>query len=90
MLFDTVIDPLHRVTGETVAAAIRHFAGIGTVTVDAGQHRFMTKVRLDVFFQFRVAGKAVPGTGGQCICEDAKKKEECFHAAIILVKDEQV
>lgn len=63
MFFDTVIDLFHRVTGETVAATISHFIGIGTVTVDAGQHRFMAEVRLDVFFQFRVAGKAVPGTG---------------------------
>jgi hypothetical protein len=74
MLFNTVIDLLHRMTGKTVTAAIRHGTGVHPVTVDTGEHRFMAKVRLDVFFQFGVTGKTVPGTGGQCICEDAKKK----------------
>ena len=63
MLFDPVIDLLHRMTGKAVAAAIRHGAGVNAMTVDAGEHRFVAQIGQDIFFQCRMAGKTITGTG---------------------------
>lgn len=89
MLFDTVVDLVHRVTGKTVASAVCHRIGISTVTADAGQHRFMPQVRLDVFLQGRMTGKAVPGTGKKRDSHNDKNSYKSFHAAIILLKSER-
>jgi len=88
MLFDTVVDLAHRVTGETVAAAVGHRIGIGTVTFDTGHHRFMPQIALDVFFQGGMAGKAVTGAGKERDGCDNKNSYKSFHAAIILLKSE--
>ena len=63
MLFDPVVDLFHRMAGETVAAAVGHCTGIGTVAIDAGEHRFVTEVCLNLLFQCGMAGKAITGTG---------------------------
>jgi len=89
MLFNTVIDLVHGVAGKTVAAAVRHGIGIGTVTVDTGKHGFVPEVLLDVFFQCGMAGKAISGTGKKCRRQKNKSSYDLFHTEIILSYGEQ-
>jgi hypothetical protein len=86
MLFDPVIDLLHRVTGEAVAAAVSHGVGVGAVAVNAGEHGFMPEVVLDIFFQCRMAGQTITGAPKQRNGQKGYYKEDFFHDAIILYK----
>lgn len=49
-----------RVAGETVAAAVGHFFGIGAVAFDAGRHRFVAQIGIDRLEKCGMTAHAVP------------------------------
>ena len=63
MFFDiSFFDLLYWMTGEAIAAALSHRIGVGSVTVDAGQHRLVTFIFIDRRNEIGMAGQTITGT----------------------------
>lgn len=84
MLFNSrLLYLLDGVAGEAVTAALSHGVRIGSVALDASQHRFVTFIFMDCRNQVGMTGKTVTCTGEEIEHQQCQNDYYTFHDAIL-------